>query len=78
MNQETEEDNKIKWKNFKNLKTEYSINGDSMDLCDLANFYKSFKDLYPEQIITPEIISCLKENIQSLQREFVIQGMRQH
>ena len=42
MNQETEEDNKIKWKNFKNLKTEYSTNGDSMDLCDLAYFYKSF------------------------------------
>ena len=77
MNQEIEEGSNIKWENFKNLKSGHSYNGDSMDLYDLANFYKFFKDLYSEQTIAPEIVSCLKEKAQVLQQEPINEGMRQ-
>ena len=77
MNQEIEEGNNIKWENFKNLKTEQLTNGDNMDLYDLANFYKFFKDLYSEQTIAPEIVSYLQEETQSLQQESVNEEMSQ-
>ena len=77
MNQDIEEGHNIRWENFKKLKTEHSTKGDCMDLYDLANFYKFFKDLYSEQTISPEIVSHLNEETISLQQEPTIEGMNQ-
>ena len=77
MNQEIEESHNIRWDKFKKLKTEYSTNGDCMDLYDLANFYKFFKDLYSEETISPEIVSHFNEETKSLQQEPIIEEMDQ-
>ena len=73
MNQEIEESHNIRWDKFKKLKTEYSTKGDCMDLYDLANFYKFFKDLYSEETISPEIVSHFNEETKSLQQEPIIE-----
>ena len=44
-----------------------------MDLYDLANFYKFFKDLYSEETISPETVSHFNEETKSLQQEPIIE-----
>jgi exonuclease III len=48
LNKDIEDNNNIKWDNFKSLKMK-SSDSDKLDLYDLSNFYKFFKDLYSEK-----------------------------
>ena len=67
LNKEIEENNNIKWDQFKTLKAQQSSNSDDMDLYDLANFYKFFKELYAEQTLGPELVAHLQDETASLQ-----------
>ena len=71
LNREIEEHKNIKWENFKKLKAQHSNSkrGDDMDLQDLANFYKFFKDLYSEQTLQAETVNRLKNETEDILQE---------
>ena len=54
--------NNIRWDNFKLLKSKNS-DSDKLDLYDLANFYKFFKELYSEKILPDEKMAEFRTTI---------------
>ena len=54
----------INWEEFKKLKS-YNKEPQTMDLQDLATFYKFFKSLYSEKVLPEDITSRLKESYES-------------
>jgi len=69
LNREIEENNNIKWGNFKKLKSQTLSREDDMDLYNLASFYKFFKDLYSEKTLSDEAVSCLIDDTATRQND---------
>ena len=62
LNRDIEDNNNIRWDNFKSLKSKHS-DSEKLDLYDLANFYKFFKELYSEKTLPDEKIAEFRVTI---------------
>ena len=61
LNRAIEENDNIKWENFKKLKSQTLKRDEDMDLYNLVSFYKFFKDLYSEKTLSDETVSRLRD-----------------
>ena len=64
LSKDIEAGNNISWSKFKNLKSP-KTNKTKLDVFDMINFYKFFKDLYGKQTLSSNRISELKQSVGS-------------
>ena len=71
LNKDIEEKGNIQWEHLKKLKGQNSERNEDMDLYDLANFFKFFKDLYSENTIDSGTTDLLKNETAAMQLETI-------